>query len=460
MKQIFLSSLFLISFSNSFSQSIINVGTTSVAVDTVITGLDIPWEISWGPDNHIWMTERKGLVSRLNPETGDRTIILDIVSTVYQQSESGLLGLVLHPDFGTTPEVFIAYTFGSSGNIRERLVKYTYNGTSLVSPQTLIDEIPGNSTHNGARLVFLPDGTLLMSTGDAQITSAPQNLSSLNGKILRLNTDGSIPADNPFTDSYVYAYGLRNTQGIVVMDDGSVFSTEHGPSTDDEFQLISSGRNYGWPDVEGFCETAYEIQFCADNNVKEPIIVWTPTIAPSDLVYYENPDFPEWDNAFLLSILKDKKLVALKMNAAMDEVVDETHYLTNMFGRLRDICVGPDNEIYLATNGPFWSNTESNTHSIIRLKPIVGSANLIEHTNDNIKVYPNPVTDEVTVKFDSQISGDFDVVVFDQTGREVIAETTNQQLTNINLSQLEKGVYYLSIQKEGVLFLNQKLVKN
>ena len=144
----------------------------------------------------------------------------------------------------------------------------------------------------------------------------------------------------------------------------------------------------------------------------------------------------------------------------MDEVVDETHYLTNMFGRLRDICVGPDNEIYLATNGPFWSNTEPNTHSIIRLKPIVGSANLIEHTNDNIKVYPNPVTDEVTVKFDSQISGDFDVVVFDQTGREVIAETTNQQLTNINLSQLEKGVYYLSIQKEGVLFLNQKLVKN
>jgi len=460
MKHVFLSSFFVILFSNCFSQSIINIGTTSVEVDTVITSLDIPWEITWGPDNHIWMTERKGLVSRVNPGTGDRDIILDIVSTVYQQSESGLLGLVLHPDFATTPEVFIAYTFGSSGNIRERLVKYTYDGANLINPQTLIDEIPGNSTHNGARLVFLPDGTLLMSTGDAQIGSAPQNLSSLNGKIIRLNTDGSIPVDNPFADSYVYAYGLRNTQGLVVINDGRVFSTEHGPNTDDEFQLISSGRNYGWPDVEGFCQTPYEIQFCADNNVKEPIVVWTPTIAPSDLVYYENPDFPEWNNAFLLSILKDKKLVALKMNITMDEVIDETHYLTDMFGRLRDICIGPDKEIYLATNGPLWSNTQPNTHSIIRLKPIVGSASLSEYSNGKISVYPNPVTDELTIKFDVEMKGDFDLIVYDQSGRKVVAETTNQNLSSINLNQLENGVYFLSIQQDGMLFLSKKLVKN
>ena len=207
-------SLSLFSSLYCFSQTTITVGTTEVEVDTVYTGLDIPWEILYGPDGYIWTTERKGIVSRIDPVAKTKTVVLNLTASVYQASESGMLGMALHPDFESTPEVFIAYTYGTFSNIKERFVKYTYDGTSLVNPVTLIEEITGNTTHIGARFQFLSDNTLIVSTGDAQNTSLPQNLSSLSGKVLRMNTDGTIPADNPITDSYVYSFGHRNVQGI------------------------------------------------------------------------------------------------------------------------------------------------------------------------------------------------------------------------------------------------------
>ncbi|MBM3452988.1 MAG: hypothetical protein FJX84_07580, partial [Bacteroidetes bacterium] len=132
-------------------QTTMLVGNTEVDVDTVITGLDIPWEIIYGADNHIWTTERKGIISRINPETGVKSVILNLTNSVFQQSESGLLGMALHPDFPNTAEVFLAYTYGSFNTIRERFVKYTYNGSTLTNPVILIDDITGNTTHIGAR---------------------------------------------------------------------------------------------------------------------------------------------------------------------------------------------------------------------------------------------------------------------------------------------------------------------
>jgi glucose/arabinose dehydrogenase len=161
--------IFMLSLAiQSQSQTNINIGSTTVEVETIYTGLDIPWEIIYGPDGYIWTTERKGIISRIDPVAQTKTVILNIVSSVYQNSESGMLGMALHPNFAANPEVFVAYTYGTFSNLKEKLVKYTYNGTSLVNPVVILDNIIGNTTHNGSRLLILPDNTLLFSTGDAQ----------------------------------------------------------------------------------------------------------------------------------------------------------------------------------------------------------------------------------------------------------------------------------------------------
>jgi aldose sugar dehydrogenase len=437
------------------AQMTVTVGSTVLDVDTVYygtgssgaftgtNGMDIPWEIIYGPDDHIWVTERKGLVSRINPVTKTKSIVLNLIGTVYQNSESGLLGMVLHPDFETTPEVFMAYTYGTFSNIKEKVVKYTFNGTSLVNEVILIDNIIGNTTHNGSRISILPDNTLIFSTGDAQNTSLPQDVDEVNGKILRINLDGSIPADNPFAGNPVYSLGHRNVQGMLLHPNGKIYLSEHGASSDDEFQILEAGRNYGWPNVEGFCNLAGEQTFCAANNVKEPMIVWTPTIAPSDLVYYENPLIPELDGKVLMTVLKDKKLIAFDLNDDGTAVDQQVHYLTNVFGRLRDICIGPDKAIYLATNGSSWSNTNPNTHSIIVLRT-QSSSGLTENEDLQIGIYPNPVVAEFTVKFPESFIGE-QFTVSDLSGRTVMQGAILQSEMMLDASALEKGIYQLSI---------------
>ena len=424
------------------SQSTLTIGNTEVEVDTLITGLDIPWEIIYGPDNHIWTTERKGIVSRINTTTGVKSVILNLAGSVYQQSESGLLGMALDPNFINNSLVYLAYTYGSFNTIRERFVKYTFDGTSLVNPVTLIEDIVGNTTHIGARFQFLPDNTLLVSTGDAQNTSLPQNMASLSGKVLRLNTDGSIPADNPDPNSYVYSYGHRNVQGMYRAPNGVIYLSEHGASSDDEFQVLEPGRNYGWPNVEGFCDFSGEQTFCAANNVKEPLVVWTPTIAPSDLIWYENPNFPEWDGKMLMTVLKDKKIIALEMSPDGTQYVSQTHYLTNQFGRLRDICVGPQKEIYLATNGASWSNTNPNTHSIIRLKVASGVGISEESATDNIKLYPNPVGELLHIQVDESLVGS-PAVITDFSGRVIASFEISASQFSLPTSSFAQGAYYV-----------------
>lgn len=351
------------------AQSSINIGTTTVGVQTLISNLDIPWEIIYGPDDKIWTTERKGIVSRIDPATGAKDEILDLTGQVYQTAESGMLGMALHPDFANTPEVFLAYTYNGINGTTERIVKFEYDGSNLINETVLIDDIQGNTTHIGCRLFILPDMTMIASTGDAQNPPSSQDLQSLSGKILRMNLDGTIPADNPDPNSYVYSFGHRNAQGIAAGPMGKIYLSEHGATTDDEFQVLEINRNYGWPNVEGFCDLSGEMTFCAANNVKEPLAVWTPTVAPSDILFYDNVGFPEFHNRMLMTVLKDKKIIAMELSADGESVLGEQHYLTNEFGRLRDICVGPNKEIYLATNGTSWSNTNPNTHEIIRLDP-------------------------------------------------------------------------------------------
>lgn len=321
-------------------------GPVEIKDSIIAQNLSYPWEILWGPDNHIWMTERGGKISRLNPVTGIITPVFTI-SEVSASGEGGLLGMVLHPDFSSTPHVFVVYNY-NNGAYKEKVVRYSYNGTTLTSPTTIIDNIAAASIHNGSRLVVAGD-KLFISTGDAANTALSQNASSLNGKILRLNLDGSIPTDNPVAGNAYWSTGHRNPQGLVYANN-KLYSSEHGPSNDDEINIIEKGRNYGWPTVQGFCNTSAEQTFCAANNVKEPIQTWTPTIATAGLDYYDKNLIPQWKNSLLLTTLKDATLYQMQLDNSFSTVTSITEFFSGKHGRLRDVCISPDGKVYLCTS--------------------------------------------------------------------------------------------------------------
>jgi hypothetical protein len=225
---------------------------------------------------------------------------------------------------------------------------------------------------------------------------------------------------------------------------GLIYLSEHGASSDDEFQVLEPGRNYGWPNVEGFCDFSGEQTFCAANNVKEPLVVWTPTIAPSDLIWYENPNFPEWDGKMLMTVLKDKRIIALELSPDGTQYISQTHYLTNQFGRLRDICVGPQKELYLATNGASWSNTNPNTHSIIRLKVASGVGISEEAAAHTITLYPNPVGELLQIQVDESLLGS-PAELTDFSGRVIASFELSTAQFSVPVSSLAQGTYFLRV---------------
>jgi glucose/arabinose dehydrogenase len=314
----------------------------------IVSNLNFPWEILWGPDNYIWMTERGGRVSRVNPATGVVTPLLTI-SDVAPNNEGGLLGMVLHPNFSTTPHVFVVYDYNNGANYREKVVRYIYNGTTLTSPVTIIDNIAASSIHNGSRLVITPDLKLFISTGDASNQSLPQNTSAINGKVLRLNLDGTIPSDNPVAGNPYWSFGHRNPQGLVYANN-RLYSAEHGPSNDDEINIIEKGKNYGWPDVEGFCNTSGEQSFCPAHNVVEPLRNWTPTAAISGMDYYNSDGIPQWKNSLLVAALKNARIYQMKLNSGFTSITQTNEYFTNEYGRMRDICISPAGKVYICTS--------------------------------------------------------------------------------------------------------------
>jgi len=278
--------VFIVAFAQVILQTI---GSTQPAFSfrVIASGLGAPWEVVLGPDDYLWVTERTGRrVIRVNPASGAVTPALDLTSESYNPGESwheGLLGLALHPDLmkGVGRDyVYLAFTYdadpGQGLSRKLKLRRYTYDSANhtLVSPLDLITNVPAHDDHGGGRLIIGPDQKLYLARGDnganwlanycmpnrAQdlpVASevAARDWSAYAGKILRLNLDGTIPADNPTLNgvrSHVYSYGHRNPQGLGFGPGGLLYSSEHGPGTDDELNLIVAGGNYGWPYVAGY----------------------------------------------------------------------------------------------------------------------------------------------------------------------------------------------------------------
>jgi glucose/arabinose dehydrogenase len=257
--------------------------------------------------------------------------------------------MVHHPDFLNNGFLYVVYNYQSSGNYLEKVVRFKFADNTLKEPTILLQNIPASGIHNGSRLWITEDNKLFVSTGDASNSSSAQSTSALSGKILRLNLDGSIPQDNPLSGNPVWSFGHRNPQGLVIVN-GRIYTSEHGPSVEDEVNIIEKGRNYGWPEVNGPCDGS-EQTFCTANNVVSPI--WSSggsTVATAGLDYYNNVRIPEWGNSLLLATLKDATLYQLKLNSSGTAVESVSQFFRGNWGRLRDICISPAGRVYICTS--------------------------------------------------------------------------------------------------------------
>jgi glucose/arabinose dehydrogenase len=287
----------------------------------------------------------------MNPVTG-AIVFSATINEVSASGEGGLLGMALHPDFLSNGLLYVVYDYNGANGYREKLVRYTFSNNSLMNPATLIDNISASGIHNGSRVRIVnenPGVKIYMTTGDASNSSIAQDVNAKNGKVLRLNADGTIPPDNPFPNNPVWSYGHRNPQGLVFVGN-KLYESEHGPNIEDEVNIIEKGRNYGWPNVMGPCDGS-ETSFCSTHNIKQPI--WSSgdvTIAVCGIDYYNNNKIPSWKNSILMTTLKDASLRQLKLSTDGNSVISTAIFFKNSYGRLRDICISPSGNVYICTS--------------------------------------------------------------------------------------------------------------
>ena len=350
------------------SEIVVNIEAIEIPEDiqvtTVAEGLEVPWDLAFTPDGRILITERPGRIRvvREGELQAAPYATLDVAHT----AESGLMGIALHPDFGENGHLFVCYTYrDDSGRLLNRVARLTDQDGTGTNHRIILDAIPGSSRHDGCRIRFGPDGYLYVTMGDATDRDLAQNLDSLAGKVLRLSDDGSVPADNPFPDSYVYTYGHRNPQGLAWHPaSGDLFITEHGPDRDDEVNLLEPGKNYGWPEVTG---VAGNPQFV------DPLLALTPTVAIAGAAFYsEGPLAHSWEGNLIFTALKGAHLQRVALEPPeFRSVLSREILFQNEFGRLRAIAMAPDGYIYFTTsNRDGRGRPRREDDRLLRLEPL------------------------------------------------------------------------------------------
>jgi aldose sugar dehydrogenase len=333
-----------------------NTNATPVAyeIKPVAQGLVVPWSVGFTSENRMLVTERPGrLRVVLDGKLQDKP--LHIFEEVTSESEEGLMGVAVDPDYSTNRYLFFMYAYKKDVALKIKIVRFADTGDSLVDGVTLLDNIDCTQNHAGGRLAFGPDKKLYITTGDATNSALPQDLSSLNGKLLRMNNDGSAPNDNPFPNSLVWSYGHRNSQGIAWDKDGVLLSTEHGPSIfdgpagGDEVNQINKGANYGWPMVSHGRKI--------DGSENE-LILMTPATAPGGMVYYAGNEFPQLKYSFIFAGLAGRALYQIKTDG--QKTVQNVNYqkLEGIdAGRIRDVVQSPEGKLYFLTSNRDYRGT-------------------------------------------------------------------------------------------------------
>lgn len=340
-------------------------------VETVAENLEIPWEIAFSPDGRIFLTERIGKVRII--EDGillqEPALTLDV-----SRGEAGLLGLALDPEFGENHYVYLYYTYSEFLSTYNRVSRYTEQDNKLHNEVVLIDKIPGAAIHDGGRLRFGPDGKLYITTGDAANYNLSQDLSSVAGKILRINSDGTIPSDNPFEGSPVYSLGHRNPQGLDWDPaTGKLVIAEHGPSGErgfahDEINIVEPGKNYGWPHIIGDE---------SDPKYVSPVFNTGNTAwAPSGATFYNSDKIPALKGKFLVANLRGVHLHVFEIDTKQNTIVSDHSLFSGQFGRLRTVAVDSEGYLYLLTSNRDGRGTPApNDDRILKIMPIETKTN-------------------------------------------------------------------------------------
>jgi len=311
-------------------------------IDVIVDGLNNPWEMVFAPNGDIYFSERDGRIWKIE-SFGEAKVIQTFPKS--GSYEGGTLGLALHPNFEENNKIFVYQTNLELEFFQNKVFSFTVDGDELIDKKTIMDDIPGAPWHDGGRIAFGPDDKLYITTGDAVNPGWSQDLSSLAGKILRINPDGTIPDDNPFDSSPIFSYGHRNPQGIAWSNDGMLVSSEHGPSGEmgyghDEINVIVKGKNYGWPKVVGDS---------SDDSFVNPIIhSGQSTWAPSGMVYFGSNKIPSLDGKFLVGALRGQHLMVVDV-AKDGSLISKEKMFEGEFGRIRTAQIGPDGVLYLLT---------------------------------------------------------------------------------------------------------------
>jgi glucose/arabinose dehydrogenase len=306
----------------------------------------VPWSIDVAPDGRLFLTERPGRIRVIGEGTLQREPWAVLPAASQPDSEMGLLGIAIDPDFADNAFVYAYYTTRVGGRLINRLVRLREDAGRGVVDRVLLDEIPGAGLHDGGRVKIGPDRRIYVTVGDAEQAGRAQNPGSPNGKILRLERDGSIPADNPFSGSPVLSLGHRHPQGLAFDEQGRLYATEHGPSgarpqcCNDEVNLIEPGANYGWPQAVGLAR---------DGRFRDPVATSGPeaTWAPSGATFVTSGPLRR---SLFFTTLRGQHLHRVVLGDDGVTILFEEQLLVNRFGRLRDVIVGPDGALLVLTS--------------------------------------------------------------------------------------------------------------
>lgn len=340
------------------AQEVVVTEKADLRVERLAEGLEHPWGMAFLPDGRILVTERpgrlrlvdaKGLVSR--PVRG--------LPRVAPRGQGGMLDVALDPDFAANALVYLSYVAAGDGGHGTEVARGRWNGSDLEGLEVLFRLQPksGGGRHFGSRLVFDRQGRLYVTLGDRGDRPRAQRLGDHAGSIIRINADGSVPADNPFAGRAgakpeIFSYGNRNVQGAALHPvTGELWAHEHGPQGGDEVNVIRAGVNYGWPVITYGVDYGFGTSIgegTRKDGMAQPLHYWVPSIAPSGMSFYTADRIPGWRGSLLVGSLKFSTLVRLELDG--ERVTHEERLLTGELGRIRDVRQGPDGLVYVLTD--------------------------------------------------------------------------------------------------------------
>ena len=335
----------------------------------IVKGLYHPWAMVFLPDGGMLISERSGTIRRIqNGKLLDKPVTG--LPAIEEYGQGGLLGLALHPQFAQNHWLYFSFAGKGQGGYSTHLARGRYANGALTDVKVLFEATPKSTAgvHFGGRILFDKQGYLFLTLGERGERDNAQDISNHAGSLIRLYDDGRVPADNPLVKTpnakpEIYNYGHRNMQGIALNPQtGKVWTCEHGPQGGDEVNIERPGANYGWPVItygEEYGGGPINAGLTLKAGMEQPVLHWTPSIAPAGMTFYSGDKYPGWQGNLLVGALKFQLLVRVVVDG--ERFVSEERLLKDQIGRIRDVQQGPDGYLYLLT--------DENNGSLYRLDP-------------------------------------------------------------------------------------------